>query len=99
MSLAPYLAPDQRRLFARFFEGASGFWWGRSAWRAWLLAILMISTVVAQLIVQYQLNYWNRYFFNAIERRDSAEILHQIIAFLPIAIANVALAVLSVWGG
>lgn len=98
MSLDPYLPPDQRRLLARFFEAASGFWWGRSAWRSWLLAALMIATVVAQLVVQYRLNYWNRYFFNAIERRDAAEIIRQIIAFVPIAGANVALAVLSVWG-
>jgi len=98
MSLHPYLAPDQRRLIARFLEGASGFWRGRSAWRSWLLAILMISTVVSQLIVQYQLNYWNRYFFNAIERRDGAEILNQVVIFLPIATANISLAVLSVWG-
>lgn len=98
MSLDPYIAPDERRLIARFFEGASGFWRGRSAWRAWLLALLMISTVIAQLVVQYQLNYWNRYFFNAIERRDSAEIINQIIIFLPIAATNIILAVLSVWG-
>lgn len=98
MALDSYPAPDQRLLISRFFQDALGFWRGRSAWRAWSLVLLMISVVLLQLFVQYRLNYWNRYFFDAIERRDRAEIIVQMSAFLPIAASSIVLATLSVWG-
>jgi putative ATP-binding cassette transporter len=41
-----YIAPDEQRLLARFWQSASGFWRGRSAWRAWLLVTLLIATVL-----------------------------------------------------
>ncbi|WP_454918633.1 SbmA/BacA-like family transporter [Xanthobacter sediminis] len=97
MSLDSYLAPDQRRLLARFWESASGFWRGRSAWRAWLLVVLMVATVLLQLLTQYGVNLWNRYFFNALERRDGMELWIQAMRFVPLAAASIALAIISVW--
>ena len=98
MSPEAYLAPDEKRLLTRFWQSASGFWRGRSAWRAWLLIALMISVVLLQLFVQYRLNFWNRDFFNAIGRKDGTELWAQALRFLPIAAASVVLAVISVWG-
>jgi len=74
MLYRPYLAPDQRRLISRFWESASGFWRNPSTWQAWLLVALLISTVLLQLLNQYWLNFWNRDFFNAIERKDGTEL-------------------------
>jgi putative ATP-binding cassette transporter len=98
LSPEAYVAPDERRLLIRFWQSASGFWRGRSAWRAWLLIALMISVVLLQLFVQYRLNFWNRDFFNAIGRKDGTELWPQALRFLPIATASVVLAVISVWG-
>jgi putative ATP-binding cassette transporter len=92
-----YIAPDERRLLARFWQSASGFWRGRSAWRAWLLGALMIATVVLQLMTQYGLNFWNRDFFNAIGRRDAADVWIQGLRFVPLAAASLFLTILSVW--
>lgn len=92
------LAPDERRLLARFWQSASGFWKGPSAWRAWLLVALLLATVLLQLLTQYGLNFWNRDFFDAIGRRDSAELWRQAMRFVPLATASVALTVFSVWG-
>lgn len=97
MSLDPYLPPDQRRLLSRFWESASGFWRGRSAWRAWVLMAVMVTTVFLQLWAQYRLNFWNRDFFNAIGRKDGTELWRQAILFVPLAAASIFLVIVSVW--
>jgi putative ATP-binding cassette transporter len=97
MSQERYIVPDERRLISRFWKSASGFWRGPEAWRAWLLVALLIATVFLQLLTQYRLNFWNRDFFNAIERKDGVEIWTQAERFVPLAVASLALAVLSVW--
>jgi putative ATP-binding cassette transporter len=33
-------------LLSRFWQSASGFWKGRSAWRAWPLVVLLVATVL-----------------------------------------------------
>jgi len=56
------------------------------------LCAALIAIVALQLYVQYQLNYWNRDFFNALERRDSVALQTQALLLLPLAAANIALA-------
>ena len=92
-----YIAPDEKRLLARFWQSASGFWRGLSAWRAWTLVTLLIATVLLQLLTQYGLNFWNRDFFNAIGRRDAADLWIQALRFVPLAAASLFLTILSVW--
>jgi hypothetical protein len=75
-----YLAPSEQRLLSRFWQSARGFWGGASAGWAWLLTALLITTVLLQLLTQYWLNYWNRDFFNAVQRKDAAEALGPGIA-------------------
>jgi vitamin B12/bleomycin/antimicrobial peptide transport system ATP-binding/permease protein len=94
----PYLVPDERRLISRFWQSASGFWRGPSAWRVWLLAVFLVTTVVLQLLLQYRLNYWNRDFFNALARKDRHELWLQALVFVPLATAMLTLASASVWG-
>jgi ABC-type uncharacterized transport system fused permease/ATPase subunit len=91
------IPPDQRHLLARFWASASGFWSGPSAWRVWLLCLTAISIVIAQLAVQYQLNYWNRHFFDALELKDHAALRYAILLFFPLVAASTLLAVASVW--
>jgi vitamin B12/bleomycin/antimicrobial peptide transport system ATP-binding/permease protein len=98
MPLETYFAPDEKRLISRFWQSAAGFWRGPPAWRAWLLVALLIAIVLLQLFVQYLLNFWNRDFFNAIERKDGAELWAQALHFVPLATASLTLAIVSVWG-
>ena len=91
-------APDEKLLLARFWRSASGFWRGRGAWRAWLLVAVLIATVLLQLLTQYALNYWNRDFFNAIGRKDGAQLWTEALRFVPLAAASLTLTVFSVWG-
>jgi vitamin B12/bleomycin/antimicrobial peptide transport system ATP-binding/permease protein len=48
--------------------------------------------------VQYRLNYWNRDFFNALERRDAGRLWEQALIFAPLACLSISLSVASVWG-
>jgi putative ATP-binding cassette transporter len=98
MPLKAYLAPNEKRLLFRFWQSASGFWRGRSAWQARSLVALLIAAVLLQLLVQYFLNFWNRDFFNAIERKDGAELWNEALRFIPLAAASLTLALTSVWG-
>jgi ABC-type uncharacterized transport system fused permease/ATPase subunit len=87
----------QRRLLTRFWASASGFWRGPSAWRVWLLCLTAIAIVIAQLATQYRLNYWNRDFFNALDRKEEAALVQQILIFFPLVMISTGLALASVW--
>jgi putative ATP-binding cassette transporter len=93
---------DARRpdgaLLARFWRSAHGFWSGRSRTRSWTLAAVLVATVALQLFIQYRLNYWSRDFFNAIEKKDGDLLWLQVSAFVPLAIASLVLALISLWG-
>ncbi len=92
-----YLAPEEKQLLLRFWQSASEYWRGPSAWTAWLLVLALVTNVVLQLLTQYGLNLWNRDFFNAVGRKDQAELSYQALRFVPLAGASIALNVFSVW--
>jgi len=87
-----------RNHLSRFWSSASGFWAGKSSMWGWSLTVGLLAMAVAQLAVQYRLNYWNRDFFNALERRDSSTLWDQAVIFVPLACLSVALKVAAVWG-
>ncbi len=91
-------ANDPHQQWSRFWDSASGFWRGLTAWRVWLLCVSLIALVVLQLYVQFRFNYWNRNFFDALERREPQELLAQVLLLLPLCAASITLAVSSVWG-
>ncbi len=92
------LASSEKQLLGRFWRSASGYWRGPAAWAAWLLAGALVANVILQLLTQYGLNFWNRDFFDAIGRKDQAELLYQALRFVPLAGASIALNVFAVWG-
>jgi vitamin B12/bleomycin/antimicrobial peptide transport system ATP-binding/permease protein len=88
----------ERRQLLRFWSSASGFWGGEAARVSWALTAGLVVLGIAQLTVQYRLNFWNRDFFDALERRDAGGLWRQAAIFAPLALASVTLAVASVWG-
>ena len=76
----------------------SDVWRGPSVWLAWLLVGLLAATILLQLLTQYRLNYWNRDFFDAIERKDAAGLWEQALRLLAMGTASLTLAIISVWG-
>jgi putative ATP-binding cassette transporter len=92
------LAPGtKRRLVARFWRVAGGFWRRPGATRARLLVAALVGGTLLQLALQYRLNYWSRDFFDAFGRRDGEALRSQAGLFLVLAGLSIAVAVLIVW--
>ncbi len=89
---------ERRRLFARFWKAASGFWTGVRKREAWFLTLTLLAIILGQLFVQYRLNVWNRQIFDALEKRDISLVGSLALLFVPLALAAVAFNVGSVWG-
>jgi putative ATP-binding cassette transporter len=87
-----------RPLLSRFWACASGFWERKHARVSWLLTAALVAIALAQIAVQYRLNYWNRDFFNALERRDAARLWEEAWLFAPLAGLSILLSVAAVWG-
>jgi putative ATP-binding cassette transporter len=87
-----------RSLFSRFWACASGFWERKHARVSWLLTAALVAIALVQIALQYRLNYWNRDFFNALERRDAVRLWQEAWLFAPLAGLSILLSVASVWG-
>jgi len=54
----------------QFFRVALRYWSGRTRWRAWALTITVLVFIAAQTSAAVGINRWNRWFFDALEKRD-----------------------------
>lgn len=84
-------------LLRLFWHTASGFWGGDVRRLAWALTIGNIVIVFLQLGVQYGINLWNRAIFDALEQRNSSEVLLQAGVFGLLVVSSVSLGVLAVY--
>ena len=76
-----------------YWRLAGGYWRGRTARQAWVLTLSVAVLVVANIGVQYGINRWNRYFFDALEHKRSEWVLNAIGVFAALAAASTAIAV------
>ena len=72
---------------------AGGYWRGATARQACVLSTLTIVLVMANIAVQYGVNRWNRFFFDALERKQSGIVLTAIGLFAVLAVASSFVAV------
>ncbi len=59
----------------RFLTFARGFWRGETRRRAWIMTLTLIAFMLANLAAGLAVNRWNRFFFDALERKDVDTIL------------------------
>lgn len=69
---------------------ALGFWKGRTRTQAWLLTILVVAFLLSNLGSALAVNFWTKYFFDALERRDTEHVVVGIGLILAIALASAA---------
>jgi ABC-type uncharacterized transport system fused permease/ATPase subunit len=93
----PETDTEIRPPLVRFWDCASGFWKKTPA-VSWPLTIGMAVLTLIQIAVQYRLNYWNRDFFNALERRDADRLWEEALLFAPLAAGSIAVSIAAVWG-
>lgn len=80
----------------RFVQFAGGFWRGRSSARAWTLTAFLGLGLLLSTGASVALNQWTRWFFDALEARDTATMPRLVVAFAVIVVAMAAIGVLIV---
>lgn len=85
-------APSSRSRFREFFVLALRFWSGETRLRAWTLTAAVLVFVAAQTAAAVGMNTWNRWFFDALDKRDSAAVW-ATVGYLPFLAAASALSV------
>jgi putative ATP-binding cassette transporter len=87
----------RRYLLGRFWLSAKGFWGRNGSPWAWPLSMGLLGLIVLNVGVQYGINIWNRYIFDALEKKDAATVFHLIAIFVPLAACTVTLGVVMVY--
>lgn len=72
------------RVAKAFLHLSGGFWHGATARRAWALTIGLAASLVASTYITVQMNHWNRWFFDALEKKDIATVKSAILVFFGI---------------
>ncbi len=102
MTAAHFQAPDapgfrlDPRVIGAFARFAGGYWRGENAIRAWTLTIGLAVALLLSTAATVALNQWNRWFFDALERRDVESVTQAAFVFALIIVAMAAIGVLIV---
>ncbi|CAH1652524.1 putative ATP-binding cassette transporter [Hyphomicrobiales bacterium] len=83
---------SRRSRMRQFFRIALRYWRGETRWRAWALTAAVLIFVAAQTVAAVGINRWNRWFFDALEKRDVAAVW-TTTAWLPLLVVASALSV------
>lgn len=81
------------RIAGSFLRLAGGFWRGTTAKRAWLLTVGLGLCLSLSMAVTVGLNRWQRWFFDALERKDAETAGWAVLVFLCIIAAMAAIGV------
>ncbi len=80
----------RRSRMRQFFGIALRYWRGRARWRAWVLTITVLVFIAAQTGAAVGINRWNRWFFDALEKRDVGAVW-ATVGWLPFLLGAAAL--------
>jgi vitamin B12/bleomycin/antimicrobial peptide transport system ATP-binding/permease protein len=79
-----------------FWTMARGFWSGYESKGAWILTASALTILLCNLAVNIGLNRWNRWFFDALERKDRPTLFNASMALIPLVVLGAAFAVAMV---
>ena len=77
----------------RFLRIARGYWREERAREAWVLTAGVTFFALAMLAVQIGINKWNRYFFDALDKRDGAALTSGMFIIIGLAVLAAGAAV------
>jgi putative ATP-binding cassette transporter len=94
MALSPALEDRARAgRSQRFLRLSLGFWSGKTRARAWLLTSAVLLFLFANLGAALAVNRWNKFFFDALEQRDTETVVLGLGLILGLALFSAAFAV------
>jgi len=79
-----------------FLDHALGFWKSEQKSAAWLLTAGALALVLANLAVNIGINAWNRWFFDALERKDASTLFLAVVLIVGLIAAGATFAVAMV---
>lgn len=82
-----------RIVVRRFFGLSRDFWRGPTGKLAWFLTTAVFALVLLNLAVNFGINRWNKFFFDALEQRNAGSVLFGVGLILGLAFASAAVAV------
>jgi vitamin B12/bleomycin/antimicrobial peptide transport system ATP-binding/permease protein len=77
----------------RFLRFAIGYWRGDARWHAWILTGAVLFFLLANLGAALAVNRWNKFFFDALERKDTTTVTFAIGLVIVLAIISAAMSV------
>jgi len=80
-------------LSRRFLRFSLGFWSGETRARAWLLTAVILFFLFANLGAALAVNRWNKFFFDALEQKDTQTVILGIGLVLALALFSAAFSV------
>jgi putative ATP-binding cassette transporter len=87
----------RRYLLARFLRGGGGYWGKDGGRLSRLLTGTLFLILLLNLGASLGMNLWHRAFFDALEKKDSADVLWFALAYFPLLVVSVALAITLVY--
>lgn len=84
---------ETRGRAAAFISMARGYWSGASARQAWLWSAAILILLFCNLGVNLGFNRWNRYFYDALERKDGPALMWACGVFVALIVSGAAFAV------
>jgi putative ATP-binding cassette transporter len=99
MSAHRITAPDppgfklDPRVIRAFGQFSGGYWKGESALGAWALTLGLAGFLILSMAATVGLNHWNRWFFDALERRDMESVVQAVFVFAAIIVSMAAVGV------
>ncbi len=100
---APSLKIEEERIPARkityrsFWGMAGGFWRGKTRRVAGWLSAGIVASVLLNIAIQYMLNLWNKYFFDALEAKAIDTVWNAVFLFACLAAVAITAMVAQVW--
>ena len=86
-----------RRLGHESWTIARAYWLSDDRWRALGLLAIVVALTLSMVYVNVLLNRWNNTFYNALEDKNYAVFVHQIVRFSGLAIAYIVVAVYQLY--
>ena len=84
--------PAAHGTLGAYWRLAGGFWRGETAKAAWVMTIGSAALIIANIGVQYGINRWNAFFFNALDKKDPGTVAGAIGLFVGLVLAAAIIA-------
>lgn len=82
----------QKRMLRHFMRLSLGFWRSEAKLAAWVLSLGFIGCLFLKVGVDLAVNWWNKYFFDALQNKETQQLFYSILIVLVLAALSAGIA-------